>query len=364
MKVKDIVSHLNSFAPGVYQESYDNAQLLTGDREQIVQSVLLTLDCTEEVVDEAIQNGHQMIVAHHPIIFSGLKSLTGKNYVERTIIKAIKNDIAIFAIHTNLDNVKGGVNTALANKLGLTNQTPLSTKPGTLLKLTFYVPKDDTKRVLQAVNDAGAGQIGDYINCAFTVDGTGQFEPTPNANPHIGEAGKLEQVKEQKVEVIFPKDKKGALLKALFESHPYEEVAYYIHDTENQNQDIGSGMVGDLNQPMSGEQFLAFIKDELNLKVVRRTKFLNKNIQKVAVCGGSGSFLLNDAISARADVFITGDFKYHEFFDAEDSIVIMDIGHYESEVHTKDLLKDILTEKFTNIAFVLSNLDTNPIVYS
>ncbi|HEX6224708.1 MAG TPA: Nif3-like dinuclear metal center hexameric protein [Chryseolinea sp.] len=363
IKIKDVTRYLEGWAPVSYQESYDNAGLLTGDPDSEVRGILVTLDCTEAVVEESLLSGCNLIVAHHPIIFKGLKRLTGATYVERTIIKAIKHDVAIYAIHTNLDNVNTGVNKKICEKIGLKNTRILVPKTDTLSKLLTFIPKANASEVTAALYAAGAGQIGNYRNCSFQVDGVGTFMPMEGSDPHIGEHLKQTYVDETRVEAIFPNHLKKVILEALWKAHPYEEVAYYILPLLNENQEVGSGMIGELEQAMEPLEFLKSLKDKMNLNVVRYTKVPSKKVQKIAVCGGSGSFLLPKAIQSGADLFITADFKYHEFFDADGRITIADIGHYESEVFTKELLVDVLMKKFHTFAINFSKTATNPISY-
>lgn len=363
IKIKDVTSHLEQLAPLSYQESYDNAGLITGQPNWTVTGILVTLDCTEAVVEEAIDKKCNLIVAHHPIIFKGLKKITGKNYVERTIIKAIKNDIGIYAIHTNLDNVMAGVNSKIAEKIGLKNLKILSPQSGGLRKLVTFIPKPSVEPVMKAIHDAGGGNIGNYKNCSFRILGTGTFQPTAEANPHIGQAGQLEEVEEVRVEVIFPAYFESGIIEALRHSHPYEEVAYYINTLDNHNQEVGSGMTGDLETAMEPIDFLQHLKASMNAASIRHTALPVKKVKKIALCGGAGSFLLGSAKAKGADVYISADFKYHEFFDADGEILIADIGHYESEQFTKDLLKEVLDQKFANFAVYFSKLVTNPISY-
>jgi len=362
-KIKDIIQYLETVAPPQYQEDYDNSGLMCGSLNDSVKGVIITLDSTEEVVDEAINKKCNLVIAHHPIIFKAVKSLTGKNYVERTIIKAIKNDIAIYAFHTNFDNVIDGVNSKICEKLGLTNNAILVTKNDNLNKLVSFVPKENTFEVLNELHKTGAGNIGNYSNCSFRVEGTGTFMPKEGATPKVGKANLQEEVEENRIEVIFPAHLSGKMLNALKKAHPYEEVAYFLQPTTNRNLDVGSGMIGELKKPMPAIDFLIFLKEKMNLELIRHTKLTKDTIKKVAVCGGSGSFLLKAAISKKADVFISADFKYHEFFDAEDKIIIADIGHYESEVFTKELIYEILSKKFSTFALNLSGIKTNPINY-
>jgi dinuclear metal center YbgI/SA1388 family protein len=363
MTLSEITNYLETLAPRSYQESYDNSGLITGNPAMEVTGVLVSLDCVEAVIDEAITAGANLVVAHHPIVFKGLKRLTGGNYVERTIIKAIKNDIAIYAIHTNLDNIINGVNRKICEKIGLTNLRVLVPKRDTLTKLVTFIPKDHTEKVLDALYAAGAGQIGKYQNCSFRVEGTGTFQPTGEANPYLGESGKQESVREDRVEVIFAKHLTSRIMKSLRQAHPYEEVAHYLSDLVNENQEVGSGMIGELAAPQEPMTFLKGLKQQMQLNTIRHTRLIDRPVKKVAVCGGSGSFLLPDAMHAGADVYISADFKYHEFFDADGKITIADIGHYESEVFTKELIQDVLMKKFPTFAINFSNTVTNPISY-
>ncbi|WP_018617743.1 Nif3-like dinuclear metal center hexameric protein [Spirosoma luteum] len=362
-QIRQLTTYLEALAPLSYQESYDNAGLIVGDPSTDITGVLVTLDATEQVVDEAISKGCNVIVAHHPIVFKGLKKLNGKNYVERTVIKAVKHDVAIYASHTNLDNVIGGVNFHIAEKLQLQNIRILTPKAQTLTKLVTFVPVADTQRVLDALHQAGAGQIGAYKNCSFRVAGTGAYEAGEQAHPVLGEIGEYHQEPENRIEVILPTHSQDALLAALRAAHPYEEVAYYLTPVANQNQEVGSGAVGELATPLDGPLWLAYLKKHMNLTLIRYTPLPNRPIQRVALCGGAGSFLLPDAIRTGADVFVTADYKYHEFFDADGRIGICDIGHYESEVFTKDLICGHLAKKFTTFAVILSESDTNPVRY-
>lgn len=362
-QLRDLTTYLETFAPLAYQESYDNSGLLVGDPSLTITGVLVSLDATEAVVDEAIAKNCNVIIAHHPIVFKGLKKLTGKTYIERTVIKAIKNDIAIYAAHTNLDNVAGGVNFKIAEKLTLQHVTILAPKTQVLSKLVTFVPSKDTQQVLDALYEAGAGQIGNYANCSFRVGGTGTFLPKETAQPTIGAVSQYTEEAENRIEVIVPSHQQSQLLAALRRAHPYEEVAYYLTTVDNQNQTVGSGAIGDLPEPLDGPSWLAFLKENMNLPLIRHTPLSDRPIRRVAVCGGVGSFLLPDAIRAGADVFVTADYKYHEFFDADSRIVICDIGHYESEVFTKELISQHLAKKFTTFAVILSETNTNPVRY-
>ena len=363
MLIKDILLQLEIIAPPSLQESYDNAGLLTGDTNWNCTGIITTLDATEEVVLEAIEKKSNLIVAHHPIIFGGLRKITGKNYVEKTIITAIKNDIAIYAIHTNLDNVLHGVNGAIADKLGLINRKILQPKNETLKKLFTFVPVEFAENVRSAIFNAGGGHISNYSECSFNIAGQGTFKPGEGTNPFTGKRGIRHTEDEIKMEMIFPAWQEKAILAALIDTHPYEEVAYDIIALGNENQGIGSGMVGELPEPLSENEFLKVLKQKFDLSVIRHTTLLNKPVKKIALCGGAGSFLIGAALATGADFYITGDIKYHEFFDANSRLVVADIGHYESEQFTTDLLFDILSQKFPTFAVQKTGVKTNPVHY-
>ena len=363
MLIKDITGYLESIAPLAYQESYDNSGLIVGSKDATVKKVLLTLDCTEAVVDEAIKEKCQLIIAHHPIVFSGLKKLNGKTYVERVVMKAIKHDIAIYAIHTNYDNVMNGVNAMICEKLDIIDYQILAPKRGILKKLYTFVPRTDHERVRAALFHAGAGHIGHYSETSFNASGIGTFKGDEHTNPTIGKRGKLEEVEEVKLEVIFPTYLQSRVVRALLDTHPYEEVAYDVVSLDNELDNVGSGMIGRLRNPIDELTFLKKVKKQLKAGVLKHTALLGKPIGTVAVCGGAGRFLLSDAIASKADIYITSDVKYHEFFDTEGQIVLADVGHYESEQFTPSLLYRQLSEKFPTFAFLLSKVDTNPVNY-
>ena len=363
MKLSQLTNYLESIAPLAYQEDYDNAGLIVGRPDQEVSLALISLDCTEAVVDEAIIYNCQVIISHHPIVFRGLKKFNGKSYVERVVEKAIRNNIALYAIHTNLDNVLPGVNAKICETLGLQNTRILVPKHNLLKKLVTYVPHSHADAVRDALFEAGAGYIGNYSEVSFNANGTGTFKPNENATPFVGETGKRHREEEIRVETIYPAIAESKILMALVLSHPYEEVAYDLYPMTNQSQAVGSGMIGELELPMDEEVFLYHIKEKMHTQVIRHTAFTGKHIKKVAVCGGAGGFLLKYAIGAGADIFITADYKYHEFFDAEGKLMIADIGHFESEQFTQQLLYENIKKKFSNFAVRLTEVNTNPVKY-
>lgn len=363
MKIQEVINIIEEFAPTAYAEDFDNVGLLVGDANTQVSNALISLDTIEEVIDEAIEKNCNLIISFHPIIFSGLKKITGKTYVERTVMKAIKNDIAIYAIHTALDNQHKGVNDAIADKLGLVNRQILIPKRGSIKKLTTFVPTKDSEALRIALFKAGAGSIGNYDNCSFNLEGAGSFKPNEEANPVIGEKGKLHYEKEILIGMTFPAHLEGKILNSLFKAHPYEEVAFEINTLDNINQKLGMGMTGDLKQEIGEEDFLNNLKKTFNCGVIRHSGLLGKPIKKVAVLGGSGSFAIEKAKKSSADIFITADLKYHDFYKADKKLVLADIGHFESEQFTKDLLHSYLTKKIRNFALILADTNTNPIKY-
>lgn len=363
MIVQDVINHLEELAPPAYALDFDNVGLLVGNKTTKITGVLVTLDTLEAVVDEAISKKCNLIVSFHPIIFKGLKKLTGKTYVERVVMKAIKNDIAIYSIHTALDNALQGVNNMICNQLELINNHILIPQNATIKKLTTYVPKAEAEKLRTAIFNAGAGSLGNYDNCSFNVEGIGTFNGNEQSSPVKGKKGELHFENETKITVTYTKHLESKILKALFETHSYEEVAYEITTLENKNQNIGMGMIGELKTPMQAKAFLTYLKTKMNTKLVRHSRLLNKPIKKIAVLGGSGSFAIQAAKNADADIFITADLKYHDFFTAENSIILADIGHYESEQFTKNLLVAYLTKKISNFAIVLSKTNTNPVKY-
>jgi dinuclear metal center YbgI/SA1388 family protein len=366
--VQDLARLLEAAAPLAYQESYDNAGLQCGLPSAEITGVLLALDCTPAVVAEATRRGCNVVLCHHPVIFRPLKRLTGKGLVEQTIMAALKADVAIYAAHTNLDNVRQGVNAKLAAKLGLVNTHILAPKTGTLGRLSTYVPATPTypglaDQVLQALYAAGAGQVGDYKDCSFQTPGTGTFTPGAGTQPAIGAANQPEAVPEVKLEVLLPLHRQQAVLQALRQAHPYEEVAYEIVKLENQHQDVGAGMVGELPKALSPAAFRALLKQALGVPVVKYTAF-EKDIKKVALCGGAGSFLTGAAVASGADAYVTGDVKYHEFFAPEGRLMLCDVGHFESEQFTGEIFRDLLLGTFgRTFAVLFAETPTNPVHY-
>lgn len=363
MKIKDILTVLDEMAPLAYAEDFDNVGLLVGDHNTQATGILVCHDALESVIDEAITKQCNLVVCFHPILFSGLKKITGKNYVERAVIKAIKNDIAIYAVHTALDNHQEGVNKIFCNALGLKNTKILIPKQNFIRKLTTYTTVENAKKLREALFEAGAGKIGNYENCSFNSNGTGTYKGMQNSDPVIGERFEFMEAEESKIEVTFEKYLESKILKALFNNHIYEEVAYEIYELQNNHQNIGLGMIGEFEEPMDEKDFLMLVKGKMIADGIRHSAFTNKKIKKVAVLGGSGSYAIKNAIMAGADAFLTADLKYHQFYEAENSLLLADIGHFESERYTKNYIVDFLRKKILNFAIILSEENTNPVKY-
>ena len=363
MLVKDVIAYLETIAPLSFQESYDNAGLQTGSPDQTVNAALLCVDITESVLDEAILKKANLIISHHPLIFKGIQKLTGSNYTERLLIRAIQSDLAIYSAHTNLDAVYKGVSDKMAEKLELTGTRILSPMEGQLRKLVFFVPIDQASKVRQSIFEAGAGDIGEYDMCSFNAPGEGTFRGSGASDPYVGKRGELHTEPELRVETIYPRFREDRIVRALFQSHPYEEVAYDIYPLANTYDRAGMGVIGKLPAAIPEMDFLYLLKERFHLSIIRHTNLLDRTVEIIAVCGGSGSFLLDRAIFAGAHVFVSGDFKYHQFFDADNRILLADIGHYESEQFTKEIFYESLNKKFPNFALHLSEQNTNPVKY-
>lgn len=363
MLIKDLTNFLDDKVPPMLQESYDNSGFLIGDKQQELTGALVCVDVTEQVVDEAIEKSCNLILSHHPLIFKGLKRLTGQDDVARTVQKIIRNELSVYAAHTNLDSMDFGVSNILAKKIGLSNLKIMDPKSDILKKLVVFCPTDYAEKVRKAIFDAGAGNIGDYDSCSFNLDGQGSFKAGDNTDPFVGKKGELHYETEVRVETIFPEFLKGKVLSAMTAAHPYEEVAYDIYPLDNKFEKAGLGMIGTLENEMNSEKFLNDIKSRLELKVIKHTNATGKKIKKVAVCGGAGSFLIGKAKAMGADIFVTADLKYHEFFAADDDFILADVGHYESEKYTKELLNQLIIEKFPTFAPTLSKVNTNPVKY-
>ena len=364
MKIAEITDFIESVAPLAMQESYDNAGLIVGDRKVEATGALICLDVTEEVVDEAISLGFTLIIAHHPFVFDGLKKFSGSSDVERTLVKAIKNDVAVYAAHTNLDNMLlNGVNSKIAGKLGLTDTRILAPMGGNLRKIVVFVPTANAEAVRNAMFEAGAGNIGNYNSCSYNLQGEGSFKAEEGCNPYVGEIGQTHFEPETRIETIAPKHLVSKVVNAMLSVHPYEEPAFDIYPLDNSFAMAGSGIIGTLPKPENAAEFLQRVKQIFGCGCIRHTRLPETPIKKVAVCGGSGSFLIGDAMRAGADILLTADIKYHQFFDARYPFVLADIGHYESEQFTKELFYELLTGKFSNFAVRLTKVNTNPIKY-
>jgi len=363
MTIKEAIYQLEKRIPNKQAEDYDNVGLLCGVPEREIAGILVCHDALEPVVEEAISKNCNLIITFHPIIFSGLQSITGKNYVERAVLKAIENKIAIYAIHTAFDNDYFGVNFRICEELGLKNQKILQPKTGSLFRLDVYVPTDYTEKVRNELFAAGAGNIGFYDECSFTNLGLGTFRPVQGSNPFSGTRNVRENAAENQISVLFENFKKNKILSAMRSAHPYEEVAYQIIPLENENQYLGLGRFGELEHELSETDFLKFVKERFDLKLIRHSNFNHKKIKKVGVLGGSGASGIKAALSQNCDAYLTGDIKYHDFFQNEGKMMICDIGHYESEQFVTLQLIELLSEIFPKFAISKSLEKTNPVNY-
>lgn len=363
MKVKEIISVLENFAPMALQESWDNSGLITGNEEDEVDSVLLSLDVTENVIEEAVEKGAGMIVSHHPPVFGGMKKFTGRTPEERVLITALKHNIALYAAHTNFDNSGEGVNRIICRKLGLKDPVILAPAPGKLRKLVVFVPVEHVQNVRQAIFKAGAGHIGEYDSCSFNLEGEGTFRGLEGSDPYVGKPGEIHTEKEIRVETIYPVFIEKEIIRSMISAHPYEEVAYDIYSLENRSGKWGMGMTGVLPEPCDEKEFLIRLKNVFGVPVIRHTALLGRKIEKIAVCGGSGSSLLSEALKEGAGMFVSSDFKYHQFFEADGKTVIADVGHYESEQFTLEIFYELITKKIPKFAVHLAETSSNPINY-
>jgi len=363
MTIQEISRCLEQFAPLELQEAYDNSGLIIGNPGLEVTSVLVTLDLTDEVLEEAIANGCNLVISHHPVIFNGIRKLVEENFVQRITAKAIRNNIAVYAMHTNLDNASAGLNAFVCDVLGIKNYSLLSPKTGLLSKLVTFCPAGHAERVKDALFEAGAGHIGNYDCCSFNVEGRGSFRASEKANPFVGEKNKLHFEEETRIELIYPRYIEKRLITALIKNHPYEEVAYDCYPLDNAAAFAGSGRIGELEPEMNEDTFLEMVKDRLGIPVIRHSDKLGKPVKKVAICTGSGAFLIPEAIRSGAGFFLTSDIKYHDFFETDYKLVLADIGHYESERFAKDLIRGVLIKKFPNFAVLISKINTNPVHY-
>jgi len=363
MIIQDVTDFLENRFPLSLQESYDNCGLTYGHKKTELTGILLSLDVTEKIIQEAIAKNCNLIISHHPVIFKGLKKINGDNMSERVIESCIRHEIALYAIHTNLDNHKEGVNKRIADKIGLKGTHILAPKKGTLVKLIVFVPEEAMAKLSNALFEAGAGSVGNYSECSFESSGQGSYKPNEDAKPSKGKINHKSKEDEIKVEFLVPLDRIGGVLGAMKMNHPYEEVAHDIIPLMNDQQDMGAGMIGELEKPIPTEMFLRKLKETFEVGVIKHTTLVHKEIKSVAVCGGTGSFLIEQAKRKNADIFISSDIKYHEFFDANETLIIADIGHYESEQFTVNLIYENLKEKFSNFALHLTEVNTNPVKY-
>ncbi len=363
MKIKEVINCLENNFSLKLQEIYDNSGLIIGNAKNDVLGVLICVDCTEDVIEEALIRKCNLIISHHPVIFEGLKKINTNTSLGRIVVKAVKNDISLYVIHTNVDNHINGLNSKLAEKLALKNCSILNPMSDILKKIVTFCPLEQADKVRNALFEAGAGNIGNYDSCSYNISGEGTFKALENAKPFVGEIAKLHIEKEIRIETVFPSYKQNEILDALFKAHPYEEVAYDIYSLDNEFKQTGAGIIGELEHEIDADLFLKKIKKITKAVCLKHSKIHQHKIKKVAICGGSGSFLIKNALNAKADVYITSEIKYHSFVDTPKELIIVDAGHYETEQFIKELLYDILNKNFPNFAFLISEKNSNPVNY-
>ena len=354
---------LEELIPPAFQEQYDNSGLQVGDPDASINSVLLTVDVTSEVIAEAREHGCNLIISHHPLIFTPLKRIAGGSETELCVASAVRGGIAIYSAHTSFDNVSWGVSHILAEKIGLTKIRVLAPLKGKLSKLIAFVPVSHAARVREALFAAGAGHIGNYDRCSFNVPGDGTYRAGEGADPYAGQVGEDHSEPEIRIEAVMPSHLSSSCVRALLAAHPYEDVAYDIIALENEYHGAGAGAIGTLPATLTGIMLLERLKEVTGIPVIRYSGDTARTVKTIAVCGGSGSDLISVAARAGADAFVTGDIKYHAFAQAPHDMIVADIGHYESEKFSLELLHNLIKKKFPKFALRFSGIKTNPVNY-
>lgn len=369
--VKNIESTLSQLAPAMLKMDYDNVGLQVGDSSSKVKKILVSLNITSEVAEEAVKKKCDLIVSHHPLIFRPLKNIRAGEGNSDIIIKLVRNNISYIACHTNFDSVKQGVSFLLAEKIGLKNPKVLVTSKEIRkssyienYKLTVYVPKTHLFLLKKALAEAGAATIGEYDFCYFEQEGTGSFRPGIKATPHIGEKEKLSEITEIKLETIVPVRTVSSVIKALLQTHPYEEPAYDLYKLENDFQNYGLGAIGDLEKEVSMNEFLKIVTNKLKIDNVRFSRPENsKRIKRVAVMGGSGGDMWRKALSQGADAYLTAECDHHTFLDAKGKLFIVEATHQATEQFAVQGLTNYIKSKYANLEVVTSQEDCDPILY-
>ena len=351
MKIKEVIQFLEQKFPLHWQEDFDNCGVQCGDKERELTGIVVCFDMSEAVIDEALAQGSNMVISHHPIIYKhGLKKIEPTNRVGKIIYKALENKILLYSMHTNIDSGKAGGNVLFAKKLELQNLSVLVPKENQFCKLVVFVPAENSALLKEAMFKIGCGNIGNYSHCSYSCEGIGSFKPLTGVNPHIGKHNRLERVDEERIEMIFPKNIKRQVIETLYGHHPYEEPAFDIITLENQNREVGLGRIGLLPTSMLAKDFILYIKEKLNLDFVKFSGNRDAEIKKVAVCGGGGASFISEALTAGVNAYITGDLKYHDFFIPENKMLLIDIGHFEGEHFIREIITSLLQENFNTFA--------------
>jgi len=364
MTCGEIIKILETWAPREISLERDNPGLQVGSGKNIVKNILLSLELTMDVINESIAKECNLIITHHPLIFHPVKSLDFQRDKNSMLIeKLIKNDLTLFSAHTNLDFTKNGVSFELAKMLGLKGIDFLVNLSANQYKISVFVPGDHVEEVADAIFNAGGGIIGEYSRCSFRTGGTGTFFGSNKTTPFLGEKGKQEQVSEIKLEAIADSWKLGGIISAVINAHPYEEPAYDIYPLKNKNINYGMGAVGELDKQLGREEFLKYVSEKLKAKCLKYTSGKSESIKKIAVCGGAGTELLKEAVQSGADAFVTADVKYHTFHDAQGKILLVDAGHYETEIHVLNQIeKELSTAAENNFKIFKYSGSTNPVI--
>ena len=359
MTIKDVTTFLEQKFPLYLQEDFDNCGVQCGDVRQEISGAMVCFEMSEQVIDEAIDKGCNLVISHHPLMLKrGICKIVPTDRVGAMICKALAHNMVLYSMHTNIDSGEGGGNDAFAEKLRLRNVKVLEPHKGMYRKLVVFVPKENAETLKSALFAVGCGVQGNYDSCGYTLHGQGQFRPLEGANPHIGEENHLEHVDEERVEMIYPTGLQRAVVQAIYDNHPYEEPAFDLLPLENESRTIGLGRIGELPKELPVSDFLGYLKDNLGFIHCRYCGDETKMIRKVAVCGGGGSSFIDLAIASGADAYVSGDFKYHDFFKSYQKTLLVDIGHYEGEFFIKNIIFNLLNEKFSTFATLISKMES------
>lgn len=364
MTIKEVTQFLESRFPLYLQEDFDNCGVQCGNVNNEISGAMVCFEMTEKIIDEAISKNCNLVISHHPLILKrGITKIVPSDRVGAMICKALANNMVLYSMHTNIDSGEGGGNDVFAEKLGLSDVKVMAPVKGLYRKLVVNVPAEHSEKLKEALFKIGCGQQGNYQKCSYSTLGKGQFEPNGEAKPFIGTQNNLEKVEEERIEMIYPAYLQHAVIQAIYENHPYEEPAFDLFSLENTERKVGLGRIGELPEEMDCKEFFSYLKEKLNLEHLRYCGDEGKKIRRVAVCGGGGAGFIDTAIALNADAYVSGDFKYHDFFKSHSGTVLVDIGHYEGECFIKNIIFNLLKEKFTTFAVLSSEFENLNVKY-